>query len=139
MPNRVGEVSAELRALPIAGICQHHSDRNLLFHRLPNLLQRNLWLGLKHDPFGNARLTALFRIGLERRNVNELSLQDKICLWNSNLFHFIGLPPVSLNFVFHRPPIHSIGKLCKIEFRGPAVVHHSPVLRQPSIWRLVQP
>ena len=54
----LGEVSAELRALPITRICQYHSHRNLLFHRLPNLFQRNLWLGLKRHPFGNARLSA---------------------------------------------------------------------------------
>jgi hypothetical protein len=54
----LGEVSAELRALPITRICQHHSHGNLPLHRLPNLLQRNLWLGLKRNPFGNAYLSA---------------------------------------------------------------------------------
>src|SRR5579863_528620 len=54
----LGEVRTELRALPITRICQYHSRRNLLFHRLPNLLQRNLRLGLERHPFGNARLSA---------------------------------------------------------------------------------
>src|SRR3954447_316757 len=31
------EIRAKLRALSITRICQHHSDGNLLFHRLPNL------------------------------------------------------------------------------------------------------
>jgi hypothetical protein len=46
-----------LRALSIPRIGQHHSYGNLLLHRLPNLLQSNLWLGLKLDLFRNARVS----------------------------------------------------------------------------------
>ena len=58
----LGEVRAELRAVPITRICQYHSHGNLLLHRLPNLLQSNLWLGLKLNLFRNARLSAAFGI-----------------------------------------------------------------------------
>jgi hypothetical protein len=49
------KVRAELSALPITGICQDHSHRHLLLHRVPNLLQCNLRLGLKINPFRNTR------------------------------------------------------------------------------------
>ena len=47
-----------MRALPITRIRQYHSHGNPLLPRLPNLLQSNLWLGLKRNPFRNARLSA---------------------------------------------------------------------------------
>ena len=53
---------AERRAVPIAGIRQHHSRRNLLFHRLPDLLQSNLRLGLKLNLFRNPSLLAALGI-----------------------------------------------------------------------------
>src|SRR3954447_7659359 len=40
-------LGAKLCALPITRIGQYDSPGNLLFHRLPYLLQSNLWLGLK--------------------------------------------------------------------------------------------
>src|SRR6266545_2673678 len=49
LQSELGEVSAELRALPITRIRQHHSQGNLLRHRLPNLLQSNLRFGLKRE------------------------------------------------------------------------------------------
>ncbi len=57
-----GERRAELCALPITGVRQDYSHGNLLFHRLPNLLQRNVRLGLKRDLFRNACLSTAFCI-----------------------------------------------------------------------------
>jgi hypothetical protein len=48
--------------LSITCICQDHSRRNLLGYRVPNLLQGNLWLGLKLNPFRNTRFFTAFRI-----------------------------------------------------------------------------
>jgi hypothetical protein len=62
LQSELGEGSAKLRALPITRICQHHSYGDLPRHRLPNLFQSNLWLGLKRNPFWNARLSAAFGI-----------------------------------------------------------------------------
>jgi len=62
LQSELGEVSAELRALPITRIRQYHSHGNLLLHRLPNLLQSNLRFGLKRDLFRNARFAAAFGI-----------------------------------------------------------------------------
>ena len=52
------EIRAKLCALPITRIGQYDSRGNLLFHRLPYLLQSNLWLGLKRNSFRNAGLSA---------------------------------------------------------------------------------
>src|ERR1035438_7578228 len=60
LQSELGEVRAELRALPITRIRQYHSHGNLLRHRLPNLIQSNLRFGLKRDLFRNARLPAAF-------------------------------------------------------------------------------
>jgi hypothetical protein len=62
LQSELSEVSAELRALPITRICQYHSQGNLLPHRLANLLQSNLRLGLKRNFFRNARSPAPFGI-----------------------------------------------------------------------------
>src|SRR5580658_9156648 len=58
LQSQLGERGAEGRAVPVAGIRQHHSHGNLLFQRLLNLLQSNLWLGLKFNRFGNSGLPA---------------------------------------------------------------------------------
>ena len=58
LQSELSEGRAELRAFPITRICQYHSHRNLLLHRLLNLLQSNLWLGLKRNPFRHASLSA---------------------------------------------------------------------------------
>ena len=49
-------------AIPITRIGQHHSRRNLLLNRLPDLFQSNLRLGLKLNLFGNPGLPAALRI-----------------------------------------------------------------------------
>src|SRR6516162_7339681 len=56
------EIRAKLRALPITRIRQYHSQGNLLFHRLPYLLQSNFGLGLKRHPFRNAGLSAALHV-----------------------------------------------------------------------------
>jgi len=56
------KVSAKLRALPITRIRQDYSHGNLPLHRLPDLLQRNLRLGLKHYLFRDPSLSAAFGI-----------------------------------------------------------------------------
>ena len=43
-------------------IGQYHSHGTCCCNRLPNLLQSNLWLGLKLNPFGNSCLLAAFGI-----------------------------------------------------------------------------
>jgi hypothetical protein len=53
---------AEGRTVSIAGVRQYHSHRYLLLHRPPHLLQGNLRLGLKPNPFGNPGLSAPFGI-----------------------------------------------------------------------------
>src|SRR5437879_2072100 len=58
LQSALGEGGAEWCAVSIAGVRQNHSYGNLLFQRLPNLLQSNLWLGLKLDRFGNSGLPA---------------------------------------------------------------------------------
>jgi hypothetical protein len=62
LQSELSEGRAELRALPITRVCQYNSHWNLPLHCLPNLLQSNLWLGLKRNPFRNARLSAAFGI-----------------------------------------------------------------------------
>src|SRR5262245_9480504 len=52
------EIRAKLCALAITRIGQYDSRGNLLFHRLAYLIQSNLWLGLKPNPFRNAGLSA---------------------------------------------------------------------------------
>src|SRR5215471_3747085 len=56
--SELSEFGAELGALPIARICQYDSCRNLLLDCLPDLLQRDLWLGLKRDPFRHTSVSA---------------------------------------------------------------------------------
>jgi hypothetical protein len=51
-----------LRTVPIGCIRQDHSHRDLLFNRLPHLLQCNRRLGLKLNPFRDACLLAAFGI-----------------------------------------------------------------------------
>src|SRR5260370_32058016 len=58
----LSEGSAELRSIPITRICQYYAYGNLLCHRMPELLQSNLWFGLKPNLFRNARLLAAFGI-----------------------------------------------------------------------------
>jgi len=58
----LAEGRAELRALSITRICQYHSHGQLSLLRLPNLFQRNFWLGLKPNPFRNARFSTAFDI-----------------------------------------------------------------------------
>src|SRR5437764_14042390 len=62
LQSELSEGRAELRALPITRICQYNSQWHLPLHRLPNLLQSNLWLGLKPNLFRNASLSAAFGI-----------------------------------------------------------------------------
>src|SRR5687767_7838099 len=46
LQTQLGKIQAELSALSITCICQDHSHRDLLRHRLANLLHSNRWLGL---------------------------------------------------------------------------------------------
>src|SRR6266478_1263536 len=62
LQSELSEGSAKLCALPITRICQYHSHGILPLHRLPNLLQSNVWLGLKCNLLRNARLLAAFGI-----------------------------------------------------------------------------
>ena len=62
LQTKFGKFGAELRALSVTRICQNHSYRDLPLHRLPNLLQGNLWLGLKRNLLRHARFLAAFGI-----------------------------------------------------------------------------
>ena len=62
LQSELREIRTKLCALPITRVRQHHSHRNLLLHRLPNLLQSNLWLGLKPNLFRDARWFTACRI-----------------------------------------------------------------------------
>src|ERR1017187_1228497 len=60
--SELGDGGTKGRAVSIAGVCQHYSYGNLLLYRLADLLQCNLWLGLKLHPFRNPGLLAPLRI-----------------------------------------------------------------------------
>src|SRR5258705_176418 len=68
----LGNVRAKLRAFPITRIGQNLSRRHFLLQRLPNLLQRDLWLGLKLNPFRYARFPA----GVEFQPKPEIALEQ---------------------------------------------------------------
>src|SRR5690242_12922608 len=58
----LGQGQAELGLVAVSGIGQHYALRNAALAGSPNLLQRNLWLGLELDAFGNASLLSSFAV-----------------------------------------------------------------------------
>src|SRR5437764_14550583 len=58
----LGQGQAELGIVAVSGIGQHYALRNASLAGSPNLLQRNVWLGLKLDIFGNASLLSSFAV-----------------------------------------------------------------------------
>jgi hypothetical protein len=55
LQSELREIRTKWCALPITRIRSYHSHGNLPLDRLPNLLQCNLWLGLKPNLFRDAR------------------------------------------------------------------------------------
>src|SRR6185295_15992762 len=53
---------AEIGIVAVSGIGQHYALRNASLAGPPNLLQRNVWLGLKLDLFGDASLLSSFAV-----------------------------------------------------------------------------
>src|SRR5215470_11526500 len=56
----LGQSHAELGIVAVSSIGQHYALWNASLAGSPNLLQRNVWLGLKLDLFGNAGLLPSF-------------------------------------------------------------------------------